>query len=261
MKKMVTVLSVIVMLCAVDSGLCAQEQWSERKSQHFIVYYQETPEDFADTVIDAAEEYYDQIIKELGFYSSKGWSFDDRARIYVFNDQAHYVQSASQASWSAGAAYYRSRLIKTYPSARGFFDSLLPHELGHIIFHEFIGDKVLIPSWFDEGVAMYQEKAKQFGSHRKVMEAIEDGSFIPLPELDRNQLTRKSSRESVELFYAESSSIVYFLIHEHGRFKFLNFCQKLKQGNKFNHALELAYPRFSTLERLNRAWVTYLKER
>jgi len=237
----------------------AADGWNEKTSRHFIVYYQDTPGDFVETVLDAAEESYDRISDELGFTQYKDWSFSDRAKIYIYDSQEHYLEKARQSRWSAGAAYYHSRTIRTYPSARGFFDSLLPHELGHIIFHEFIGTHVPIPRWFDEGVAMYQERARQWGSHQKVKAAIQDGTFIPLEELGLVQLSANSSRDEVELFYAESASAVNFLIREHGRFKFLNFCRKLRGGDKFLHAFERTYPRFKTMDRLNHAWVDYLE--
>ena len=254
---------VVCVLCAVlfssVLGIGAEDEWNEKKTQHFIVYYKNIPEDFVETVLNASEDYYDQITDNLGFSRHKGWSFNNRARIYIYDDQQDYIESAHQSNWSAGAAYYNSRMIKTYPSAAGFFDSLLPHELGHIIFHEFIGVHVSIPRWFDEGVAMYQERARRWGANQKVKKAMEDGTFIPLQDLGKVRLARDSSKEKVELFYAESASAVYFLIHEYGEFRFLNFCRKLQGGNKFNHALELIYPRFKTLDRMNKAWVSYLE--
>lgn len=242
------------------SGLCADEDWKTRKSHHFIVYYQNTPRDFLDMVIETSEDYYDQITRDLGFRRHKGWSFDDRAKIYIYDDQDHYLESARQSKWSAGVAYYHKRMIKTYPSEAGFFDSLLPHELGHIIFHEFIGTRVSIPSWFSEGVAMHQEKAKRWGSHAKVKKAIEDGTFIPLQELHSNRPGKNSSREEVELFYAEAASVVYFLIKEKGEFRFSSFCRHLQGGDKFLHSLEKAYPRFKNLEYFNKVWVSYLEK-
>jgi len=261
MKRMARYVTAIgVMAAVLTSVVQAGEEWQEERSRHFVVYYQNTPQDFVETVLEAAEESYDRISDELGFTQYKDWSFSDRARIYIYDSKDHYLQQARQSNWSAGAAYYQSRTIRTYPSASGFFDSLLPHELGHIIFHEFIGKHVSIPRWFDEGVAMYQERARQWGAHRKVKEALEDGSFIPLEQLNRTRLSKDSSREKVELFYAESASVVNFLIQEQGRFKFLNFCRKLQGGDKFLHALERSYPRFKTLDRLNRAWVNYLEQ-
>jgi len=251
---------ILFFLCGFgSSGPSAGEGWIEMKSRYFFVYYKNTPVDFSKTVINTAEEYYDDITHDLGFYSDKGWRFKDRAKIYIYDDQQDYVENGRQVQWSGGAAYYNRRMMKTYPSAVGFFDSTLPHELGHIIFHEFVGERVKIPTWFDEGVAMYQEKGKRWGAHQTVKVAIAEGTFIPLQDLAHVRLKHNSPREEIELFYAESASAVYFLIEEQGRFRFLNFCRRLQHGDKFYYAFELSYPHFKTLERFNKAWVSYLE--
>ncbi|MEW5895139.1 MAG: peptidase MA family metallohydrolase [Candidatus Omnitrophota bacterium] len=251
----------LVMFVLASIGqTAAEEKWNEMKSRHFIVYYKNTPRGFAETVLNNAEQCYDAIVDNLGFNSYKGWTFDDRAKIYVYDNKDDYVTSAQQANWSAGTAYYLKRTIRTYPSAAGFFDTLLPHELGHIIFHEFIGHRGNIPLWFDEGVAMYQEKAKRWGANGKVQQALKDGTFIPLSRLAGIRLQSDSSRDLIELFYDESASIIYFLITEYGDFKFLNFCRNLERGDDFLHSLERSYPRFKTLDELNAAWVSYLEK-
>lgn len=149
-------------------------------------------------------------------------------------------------------------MIRTFPSAHGFFDSTLPHELGHIIFREFIGFKAQIPSWFEEGVAMYQEKARRWGAHDTVRKAMEDGTFKPLDELSITSLRRTSSKDLVNLFYAESASVVNFLINEYGQQRFVRLCRKLKDGGPFSWALDSVYVRFKNIDDLNKAWVKYL---
>ena len=151
------------------------------------------------------------------------------------------------------------KIIRTFPSAHGFFDSTLPHELGHIIFREFVGFKGEIPIWFEEGVAMCQEKAKRWGAHDMVRKAIEDGTFKPLSELSLTRLRRRTSKDLIDLFYAESASIVSFMINELGEQRFVRLCRKLKDGGPFSWAIDSVYSRFKNVDDLNDAWVKYLK--
>jgi hypothetical protein len=153
-----------------------------------------------------------------------------------------------------------SKVIQTYPTAHGFFDSILPHELGHIIFREYVGFASDIPLWFEEGIAMYQEKAKRWGADADVKEAINNGQFVPLQELQTMRLTHETDKETVMLFYIEAASAVHYLISELGKFKFSLFCQNLKKGSSFNQALEKSYYRFTNIEDLNKAWMGYLKK-
>ncbi|MDD3375761.1 MAG: peptidase MA family metallohydrolase [Candidatus Omnitrophica bacterium] len=235
----------------------ASNEWNELKSRHFIIYYKDAPREFIKTVEKSSESYYFDIIDELGFTRDKIWTWDERVKIYIYNDQDDYVASAQQVPWSSGSTILGSKVIKTFPAAHGFFDSLLPHELGHIIFRDYVGFESDIPLWFDEGIAMYQEKAKRWGATQRVKDAIKNKSFQNLSDL---RLTRTSSQDDVILFYAESASVVQYLISEFGSFKFLNFCRNLKKGLSFDRALKKSYYRFENVDGLNKAWVGYLKK-
>jgi len=237
-----------------------QMKWNEQRSQHFLIYYKNAPEDFIISIEEAAEQYYTEITQNLGFTRYNNWTFDKRAKIYIYDDQDDYIHSAKQAGWSHGAVSAQKREIWTFPAAHGFFDSTLPHELGHIVFREFVGFRARIPLWLDEGVAMYQEKAKRWGAHALVKQAMAQNQFIPLDQLMWMYLTNQTPREVVELFYAESASIVYFLITELGEYRFVRFCQKLANGSTFENALHLAYPHYKTIKDLNKAWVKYLEQ-
>lgn len=235
--------------------------WKEHKQRsHFIIYYKEAPLDFIETVAESAEQYYEEIARDLGYTRYVGWTWDDRAKIYIYDSPEDYVDSAQQASWSHGVASPKDKIIRTFPAAHGFFDSTLPHELGHIILREFIGFKAQVPLWFEEGVAMYQEKAKRWGVHDLVRKAIADGKFIPLNELSVHYPNGRMPTEVVDLFYAESASIIIYLIQEHGEHRFVQFCRELQEGRPFEWSLNSAYAQFDDLEDLNKQWMNYLKK-
>lgn len=252
------VIPIILFAFAImGSSACAAE-WKELKRQHFIIYYKKAPYNFVNTVHQAAEEYYVEITRNLGFTRYKGWSWDERAKIYIYDNKEDYVESGKQAKWSHGSAYPKDKTIRTFPSAHGFFDSILPHELGHIIFREFVGFKARIPAWFEEGVAMYQEKAQRWGSHDMVRKAIEEGTFKSLKELSITRLKHRTSKDLVTLFYAEAASVVNFMINELGDRRFVRLCRKLKDGGPFSWAIDSVYSRLKNVDDLNDAWVKYL---
>ncbi len=235
------------------------QKWEEQKGQNFIIYYRDVPQDFVDTVMASAQEDFGTVTANLGISRYQDWSWDKRAVIYIYRDEEDYVQNGGQAGWSHGAALTGSKVIKTYPSAQGFFDSLLPHELGHIIFREFVGMSADVPLWFEEGVAMYQEKAKRFGSDRAVREAIEKGQFIPLTGLTDMRLYKDTDENAVQLFYAEAASAVYFLITEFDEQHFHRFCLELKENTRFEDALRKTYVRVKGLEDLNVLWLKHIQ--
>ncbi len=255
MKKIIS--AGILFLSSMGILVSANETWKEFRSEHFVIYYQEAPLTFVEEVAKAGEKEYEEIAKNLGFTRYQGWTWDKRAKIYIFDDQEHYI-NFQNPSWSHGVAVTRDKVIRTFPAAHGFFDTTLPHELGHIIFREFVGNEIPIPLWLEEGVAMYQEKAKRWGANKAVRQAITEGRFIPLKELTLITFSNDSDQKLVELFYAEAASIVYYMITELGEFRFMNFCKELKSGKLFDEALHRAYMRFNHLDDLNKAWLKYL---
>lgn len=256
LKTKIIILTFFLLGCT--GAIFAADAWNEYKQDHFIIFYKEAPLDFVKSVAVSAEDYYGEIARNLGYTRYKGWTWDERAKIYIYDNTNDYVQSASAAQWSHGIASPQSKIIRTFPAAHGFFDSTLPHEIGHIVFREFVGFKADVPLWFEEGIAMYQEKAKRWGAHEAVRRAIENGSFIPLDELSVTILKNNSDKEKVNLFYAEAASAVNYLINEQGQSRFVRFCRKLEEGKPFDWALNSVYVRFKNTKDLNRAWVDYL---
>ena len=260
MRNILKTLVGIVLFLTTYSSSATAKDWQELKGSNFIVYYREAvPEDFVRTVMDSAEDSFGQVSANLGISRYQSWASEKRASIYIYTDQNDYINNGGQAGWSHGAALISSKTIKTFPSDEGFFDALLPHELGHIILHEFVGPYANIPLWFDEGVAMYQEKAKHIGAGKIVQEALEKGQFIPLTELTDMRLYNNSDRATVDLFYAESASIVNFIITQLGESHFYKLCRELKENTRFVDALPKIYMHIDNLDDLNKKWVNYLK--
>ncbi len=240
----------------------AKDSWQKYQSAHFIVYHKGEPKDFVEEIAEAGETYYKKIARNLGFTRYKGWTWENKCKIYIYPDSQEYVSASNQAGWSHGAAWVKKRIIRTFPTAHGFFDSTLPHELGHIIFREFIGFKAYVPLWIEEGVAMNQERAKRVGAHKEVKKFLEAGSFIPLDQLTTMGLSSRTPKDLVSRYYTESASVVNYLINEHKQYKFSNFCNHLRDGRNFNNAFEKAYvqSRLKNVKDLNEAWVKYLKK-
>jgi hypothetical protein len=254
------IISVLIVTILTVGRSFADPGWQEHRTRHFFIYYKKAPTDFIKSIEKEAEGYYEEITRNLGFTRYHGWTYDDRAKIYIYDDQEDYVNSGKQAGWSHGVANAQTKTIRTFPSAHGFFDSILPHELGHIIFREFIGFVTPLPLWLDEGVAMYQEKAKRWGADADVKKALAGGTFISLEELTRMSLYADTDKATIELYYAEAASIVAFLIRELGEYRFVRFCKNLQDGEPFLEAICKAFNRFENLKQLNDHWVRYLQQ-
>lgn len=236
----------------VDSSL-----WQTEKSQHFIVYYQEDSGGFVKELINRAENYYNSIVDELGFRRFDFWSWENRAKIYLYKDNASYIKDTQRAAWSGASVSIKTRTIKTYIGQNNFFDSILPHEMTHIIFREFVGDINDLPLWLDEGIASSQETSNLAARMKAAGEIIDQNNYLKFDNLFE---VRNYALIVPHTFYAESASIIVFLIKEYGSEKFRDFCGKLRDREPWKQALLRTY-RFSNFEEMEEAWKNYILKR
>ena len=231
--------------------------WQDKKSQHFIIYYQAVPLDYVDSVIDKAEKYYNDIVDELGYSRFDFWSWDNRAKIYLYNSSEEYLRDTGRMIWSGAMVNIKKRTIKTFINQGMFIDSILPHEMAHIIFREFIGLGVRLPLWLDEGVACSQEKIYlserlQFAKH-----LVKSNMHIPIKRLseisDYNLVVPK-------VFYAEAASLIVFLLEGFGQEKFLDFSRRLRDDHIGWLETLLDTYRFSDIEDFETQWHAYTKK-
>ena len=127
--------------------------------------------------------------------------------------------------------------------------------MGHIIFREFIGYKIELPLWIDEGVACMQESDSQ---ERLLIAKGLTGwrIYIPLEELSK---IKDYSLVIPFIFYNESASLIDFLLHKFGRNQFVIFCRHLRDNEDWQEALNRVY-KISDLEELERLWMEDLLE-
>ncbi|MEA3561000.1 MAG: peptidase MA family metallohydrolase [Candidatus Omnitrophota bacterium] len=254
MLKAIILTGIIFLFCyQADAG---DEQWNIKKSKHFIIYYQQAPREYVGRVANSAEHYYKSITDYLGFRRFNFWTFDRRCKIYLYPEQKEYLEGSQGISWSSGSVHVIKKEINTYVREDEFFDHVLPHEMGHIIFREVIGFDKQLPLWIDEAVALLQEKDRE-----KYLTAargmVKDKSYLSFKELSG---IKDYGSLRPFIFYSESASIIEFLLEEFGREKFVSFCRRLRDGQDWEQALLRAY-RFESLEELEKAWVDGLKKR
>lgn len=258
--------------------------WKEHASDHFIVYY--GGEDrFAREVLRKAEEYYRHIALELGYPRySEFWLWDKRVRIYIYPDHPSYLKASGEPEWSHGMADYRRKRILSYSWGQGFVESLLPHEIAHLIFRDFVGFKGEVPVWVDEGVAQWAEKQKRPFMRRLAKEAYEKSSLLSLEDMmkiDIRRLKKKdklyirpsqdkegkpsvlflSSEAIINAYYLQGFSLVDFLITRYGTDDFTYFCRQLRDGKSVEEAIKYAYAHYmKNLDDLEQRWRQYLRE-
>src|SRR4030042_5612914 len=162
---------------------CRAEDWEEIKSEHFVVYFTKDRK-FAVDVLDKAEVYYKRIAADLGYPRySDFWTWDKRVKIYIYPDHGSFIKATNQPEWSYGMADYRTKQIVSFAWSENFVESLLPHEMTHLIFRDFVGFKGEIPLWLDEGVAQWEEETKRYEMKNAVKRLYEEDTILSLRDM------------------------------------------------------------------------------
>lgn len=240
--------------------VCAQEQWQELKSEHFIVYYEEgASKKFAEEVASKSETYYKSIASELGYQRYSGfWTWENRVKIYIYPNKESFLNATGQNRWSEGMADYTHKAILSYAWHEGFLDALLPHEMTHLIFRDFVGFKGEVPLWMDEGVAQWMEPRKRELLVPAMRNLIQQNNILSLKQMMRLDVRQVKDPQLVQAFYVEAASLVGFLIRNYGPSNFILFCRQLRDGKDVEEALAFTYSTtVRDIDKLEEKWLAY----
>jgi len=234
-------------------------EWKVQKGDHFIVNYLEDDK-FARSVLKKSEEYYKKIASELGYQRySDFWQWDNRVKIYLYPDQAAFIEATGRKEWSQGVANYERKEIISYTWEEGFLEALLPHEITHLIFRDYVGFKGEIAVWLDEGVAQWMELPKRKLAREYMQNYLAQGKGFSIKDLTEVDVRNVNVEAAVRLFYVQAISVIDFLINRYGTDRFIVFCRQLRDGKSLKEALTFTYPTsIRTLEELEAQWKDYI---
>ncbi|HAJ57357.1 MAG TPA: hypothetical protein DCL35_06270 [Candidatus Omnitrophica bacterium] len=242
------------------SVLCYAQAWQELKGDHFIVYYEKQDERFAKDALRHSEHYYNDIASDLGYVRYSGfWQWDKRVKVFIYPSQDSFLKATGQPSWSVGNANYDTKQIMGFTGSDEFINSILAHEIAHLIFRDFVGFKGEVPLWLDEGVAQWQERPKRQLVKFFVRSLMKDGKLMKLKDLTAMDVRKVPGADEAKNFYIQAASLVGFMIEEHGPGKFADFCRQLRDGKSLDDALRFAYPaQMRDLGELEEKWLKYV---
>ncbi|MBI4550575.1 MAG: hypothetical protein HY714_06580 [Candidatus Omnitrophica bacterium] len=251
--------------------------WTPLKGKHFIVYMEAESGRagaeflyFGQSVLKEAEKHYQKIASAIGHSSYQDpWLWDRRCAVYIYASKRSYLKGARMPGWSNAAASFENvPTIRAYLGADDFLGTQLPHEITHLLMRQFVGvGNASVPRWIDEGVALWFEesgRAREMddwvsveaaqGRHISIarLTGLSDPSLAPAsPDQGLNQ--------SVSLFYAESFSVVNFLMERFGQARFVELLRQFKKGSDVETALRKAYgASVRDLEALEQEWLRSL---
>ena len=240
----------------------------EVTSEHFRGRYTLPHErEAVKAILRRAEEYYVRVAQDIGYSRYQDfWTWERRVVIILYPDQYAFQRFTGSPGWSKGYAsrdtrIFRERTIVSYNGQENFLGEVLPHEIAHLMLWDHWRTPRAAPVWFEEGVAQLEEEGKRDQVQAAIRPVVMQGRHIPLASLQLMTVTGEEDKVKVSLFYAQSLSIVVFLIQKYGVSSFYRLCRELRDGMSFELALARAYPsEIDSIDTLEKRWVKHFAE-
>ncbi len=221
--------------------------WKSLTEDEITLYWYKGDQSFAQELLDTAINTLEKLTQYTGASLEKSVDIYIYASTSALQDALVYSQD-----WTGGVAFteYGILAIGIETSNLAWGKRVTAHELTHLVTYQMTynpyGD---IPNWLNEGLSMYAEGELEMSFRILLNEAISKDSLISVQSLSS---AFPSDANEARLSYAQSYSIVEFLVNEYSQEKMLNLLNVFKQGSTYDDALTTVYG-FDT-NGLDNAW-------
>jgi hypothetical protein len=200
------------------------------------LYWYSGGDSFAQELMDTCEEGLASLTQDIGTYPEKA------IKIYVYastNDLKGAMVFSQE--WTGGVAFIDFGIIaiSISPSQLEWGKGALVHELTHLVVHQATFSPYgQLPVWLDEGLATYSQGELDPDLRSSLNKAISEGTLISVRTLCS---PFSAYADKARLSYAESYSLVEYLLDSYGQDKMLDLLTILKQGSTYDDALTQVY--------------------
>ena len=223
----------------------ARFDWLTHQSENITYYWYAGGDDFGERLADAVGGGLERL--ELGRDTVKP------IKAFVYESSSHVRGAILFAqAWTGGLAFgsHNVLLITVDPED---FDRDLPgvvHELAHLLLAEVTFNCFgRLPAWLNEGLAVYSEGDLPEFQRRALDEAIASDELISLRSLNG---AFPAADTGATLSYAQSRSLVDYLIRTYGWDQMNALLETLGEGTTYESAVEQVYG--FDLDGLEQAW-------
>jgi hypothetical protein len=189
--------------------------------------------------------------------ANTGASPDKVINIYIYASSKDLQGSMIYPNeWTGGVAFTRYNVVAIgiSPNDLSWGQGAMTHELTHIVIHQVIFNPYSdLPVWLNEGLAMYSEGSLTSQFTVPLKSAISRNTLISVRSI-ASPFSADSNKAN--LSYAESYSLVDYLVKQYGPPRMLNLLQTFQSGSTYDGAFQKVYG--FDMDGLNsqwRAWV------
>ncbi len=210
--------------------------WHSLTEDAITLYWYTGDDSFAGELMTAARQGLTRLSEETGAYLEKP------VRIYIYAGSGD-LQGAMifPQEWTGGAAYIQlgTIVLGIAPNAIEWGKRALVHELAHLVTNQMVFNPYnYIPTWLNEGLSMYAEGQLQDSYQSYLRQAVADDALISVRTLASSF---SAFAAQSYLSYAQSYSLVNFLINSYGQDKMFELLSVFKKGSTYDNALMDVY--------------------
>ena len=200
------------------------------------LFWYEGSDSFARELMDTCEEGLARLTQDIGTYPERP------INIYIYaSDNDLKGAMIFPQEWTGGVAFtaFSTIAIGISPSELDWGKKALLHELTHLVVHQATFSPYgQLPLWLDEGLAMYNEGELDPVLRSYLEEAIAEDELISVRSLCS---PFSAYSEKASLSYAQSYSLVEYLLDNYGQDSMLDLLTIFKQGSTYDEALTEVY--------------------
>jgi len=191
---------------------------------------------FAQELMDTCQGGLARLTQDIGTHPERP------IKIYIYASTSD-LQGAMifPQEWTGGAAFtaFSTIAIGITPSELDWGKRALVHELTHLVVHQATFSPYgQLPLWLDEGLATYNEGELDLVFRSSLQKAILENELISVRSLCS---PFSAETEKARLSYAQSYSLVEYLLDNYGQERMLELLAILKQGSTYDEALTEVY--------------------
>ena len=210
--------------------------WKTIASHPLYLHYYGIDQSFAQEMLNAGLEGMDRNEKDAGLTT------DSAIDIYVYPSYDDLREAILyESSWVGGLAYPDKNIVILGTS--GFDEEWDKDTLVHELTHVLIGHLTFtclgyVANWLEEGLAVYSESLLAAQFKEPLDQAIQEDTLLSIRILSGNFA---ESQIKADLSYAESYSIVNYLVDNYGQDKMTSLLMAFRDGSTTDEALLQTY--------------------
>jgi len=216
-----------------------QHTWNTLNQNNVNLFWYGQNDTFGKAIMSVAQAALAKLANDTGAVP------EQKVNLSVYTGERDYAASVTGASeWSGGVTLpsFNSIILLIRPGNLTADVTGVSHELSHVIVEQKTFNPYnSVPYWLNEGLAMYLQYPdgvlpSQFTT--PFSNAVQNDTLISVRSLCD---PFSAYPEKAFLSYAESVSIVTYLIDWYGRDKMLQFLNAFKGGTTYDGALQMVY--------------------